>query len=521
MERGYVNFIVGGMYYCMQLADIQKHPESFFNKIIKKEWNPELDAPITIARDGNIFQHIVEFHRQGESFLSKKATAGLVRHIQAEGDYYNLTSLVEVCEKYVVSCIGTNFNRQNINCKYCSEDKDDIVNVVSATWAPFCLEDSRLFNHDCPILKSSSLWSLNIQELCEATVRAPFGKGNESLIDTSVRDALEISADQLNPKLWKEFRADMYPLYKLAPRMKLTLRPYKLVIYKEGGHFTEHRDSVRGENHIGTLVQILESEFTGGELIVRQNDTEMSINEPGEWIAMYGDALHRIEPVTSGTRVALIFDLINVGVPSEYDLFGDSERISDPVPDVDWAHEVDSTTRDNICTALDKELKKYEEVVICLTHLYPVCQADPARLKGGDLVLYQLLAEQESKYDVSILPVKVKSSIDRGDSSSCYLAGALVDLDFEISKTVTKRVPKSGSMLLVIPRHCASNHVLSYSKYIEHVGNEPQAEETMYLVTGFRITKHTVEDSHSNSRAGEKRTLPKVADGVVKKATRD
>ena len=208
-------------------------------------------------------------------------------------------------------------------------------------------------------------------------------------------------------------------------------------------------------------------------------------------------------------------------MPSENDLFGDSERIADPVPDADWAHEVDSTTRDKICNALNRELKKYEEVVICLTHLYPVCQADPACLKGGDLVLYELLAQRESEYDVAIVPVKVKSSIDRGDSSSCYLAGALVDLDFEISKTVTKRVSKSGSTLLVIPRHCTSNHVLSYSEYIEHVGNEPQAEETMYLVTGFRITKHTVEDSHSNISAGGKRPLSNDADEVVKKAIRD
>eukprot|EP01032_Pedospumella_encystans_P028203 gene28203-31859_t len=223
MERAYVNFIVGGMYYCMHLEDIKKHPESFFNKSIKKEWNPELKAPITISRDGNIFQHIVEFHRQGDSFLSKKVTVDLVRQIQAEGDYYNLTSLVEACEKYVVSCIGTNLNRQNITCKYCSEDKDDLVNMVSATWAPFCLEGSRFFNYDSTILKSSTLWSLNINELCEVAVQAPFGKGNESLIDTSVRDALEISADQLNPKLWNEFRADMYPLYKLAPRMNTSL----------------------------------------------------------------------------------------------------------------------------------------------------------------------------------------------------------------------------------------------------------------------------------------------------------
>jgi len=248
--------------------------------------------------------------------------------------------------------------------------------------------------------------------LCDAAVQAPFGKGSELLVDTAVRDALEISAEKLNSELWEEFNVGQFELHKLAPHMKLELRPYKLVIYREGGHFAEHRDSVRGENHIGTLVQILDSEFTGGELVVRQNDTEVSISSPGEYIAMFGDALHRIEPVTSGTRVALIFDLYNVGAVTERDFFEyDTEGMMEPAED-DFAREADSDTRDQIYSALDKELTKYDEVVICLTHLYPVCQADPACLKGGDALLYQLLAQQEGKYEVSIVPVRIQSGIN-------------------------------------------------------------------------------------------------------------
>jgi len=355
------------------------------------------------------------------------------------------------------------------------------------------------------ILKSSTLQSLNLDELCEVAIPAPFGKGSELLIDATVRDALEISANQLDSCLWKRFDAARYPLYELAPRMKLELRPYKLVIYKEGGHFTEHRDSVRGENHIGTLVQILDSKFTGGDLVVRQNDKEVSISKPGEWIAMYGDALHRIEPVTSGTRVALIFDLYNEGAVPDCEFFEDSNRFDSPAAEGDSARNIDEDTRDKIFAALDNELEKYDDVVICLTHLYPLCQADPACLKGGDLVLYQLLAERVSMNEVSIVPVKVNASIDRSDQWNSNISGGIVDLDYELTREFAQI--KEVSTLLVIPLHCTSNHVLSYSEYIEHVGNQPQAEETMYLVTGVRISKRAAVDEPTAPSVGQKRAV--------------
>ena len=95
----------------------------------------------------------------------------------------------------------------------------------------------------------------------------------------------------------------------LAPHLRLTVRPYKLVIYKESGHFDAHRDTVRGDGHIGTLVIILNSEYTGGELEVTHGGRTEVVTGPYNWVAMYGDCLHKINPVTSGTRVSLIYDI--------------------------------------------------------------------------------------------------------------------------------------------------------------------------------------------------------------------
>jgi len=56
MQRDYVNFLVDGMFFCMLLKDIQKYPESYFNAVIKKEWNPDEDVPVKINRDGTLWR---------------------------------------------------------------------------------------------------------------------------------------------------------------------------------------------------------------------------------------------------------------------------------------------------------------------------------------------------------------------------------------------------------------------------------------------------------------------------------
>jgi len=93
-----------------------------------------------------------------------------------------------------------------------------------------------------------------------------------------------------------------------------------------------------------------------------------------------------------------------------------------------------------------------------------------------------------------------------------------VDVEYEVSNEFSNS--KRPCTLLVIPLHCESNHVLSYSEYIEHVGNQPQAEETMYLVTGCRITNRSVPAPEVSENVGQKRTAAEdVTDEAVKKAT--
>jgi hypothetical protein len=105
---------------------------------------------------------------------------------------------------------------------------------------------------------------------------------------------------------------------------ELIAQPYQLLIYEEGGMFKPHRDTLRGENNIATLVVTLPvcGGAKGGELILfhesitsNDGDTEtvellpLDESHNAEWCAFFTDVVHEVKPVTSGYRASLTFHL--------------------------------------------------------------------------------------------------------------------------------------------------------------------------------------------------------------------
>eukprot|EP01032_Pedospumella_encystans_P013191 gene13191-15202_t len=342
MERDHVNFIVGGCFYCLFVEDIEKYPESYFNAVIKKEWNPEQDAPIEIDRDGMMFRYIVEFHHHGELPVTKKRiTVDVVQQIQVEADFYNLPLLVKACEKYVVSCISDRFDKEHfVDCKYCSDDKDNLINVVGALWAPVCSKDE-----------------------------------------------------------------DMY--------------------------------------------------FSGGDY--------------------------------------------NVELGCE--------------------REVNEVTRASVYASLDKELNHYDDVIVCLQQVYLLNQADSDCLRGGDSVLYKLLTQQESKYGLSIVPLRLRYFTDQNDSSNCDLEGEEIDLDNELidsrnrfCRGQTKEKKKKKSILLAVPITTSSDSQFCLGSF-EEPGPDG-LEIATWLATGLRISKRTEVSSESIVNLDNGRVIDEVRVGL-------
>ena len=161
---------------------------------------------------------------------------------------------------------------------------------------------------------------------CQATAlkkcarQAPYGKGTETLVDTSVRRVWEIDADRVeltNPE-WTSvvghaLRAAQSDLG--LEKQKLEANLYKLLLYEPGCFFLAHRDGEKLDRMIGTLIIALPAFHEGGQLVIRHEGCEAIVDFGKEsrfhtqFAAFYADCEHEIRPVTSGFRLALVYNL--------------------------------------------------------------------------------------------------------------------------------------------------------------------------------------------------------------------
>ena len=159
-----------------------------------------------------------------------------------------------------------------------------------------------------------------IRALIEAAERAPYGKGADTLVDRSVRDCWQIDAGRIRigGGGWTGTFDGILEAVTTGlgcPSGSLSAEPYKLLIYETGGFFSAHRDSEKADGMIGTLSISLPTDGSGGELVVRHLDQEISLDmnagDPSElaYAAFYADCPHETRPVREGHRLSLVFNL--------------------------------------------------------------------------------------------------------------------------------------------------------------------------------------------------------------------
>jgi len=165
------------------------------------------------------------------------------------------------------------------------------------------------------------------QQIIDIAERAPYGRGPETLVDTRIRRAWQLSPDQLqlSGAPWTETVETITcrTAADLGVAGGVFAELYKLVLYEPAGFFLEHRDSEKTSGMFGTLVIVLPSPYSGGELIVRHADQETIIALAGDipsevsYAAFYSDCRHELRPVTAGVRLALVYNLIrsDIGAP--------------------------------------------------------------------------------------------------------------------------------------------------------------------------------------------------------------
>jgi len=173
-----------------------------------------------------------------------------------------------------------------------------------------------------------------IMRVCE---QAPFGRGHETLVDTEVRNSWQLDPEKItleNPE-WENgiAVAEKFIAYRLGvEKTPIMLHLYKFLLYKEGGHFSKHRDTEKADRMFATMVVQLPSVHEGGTLLVYKDGTEHPVaHDFGaaaktshfkcHYAVHYADAEHAVVPITQGFRLALVYSLCwpessHVPVPS-------------------------------------------------------------------------------------------------------------------------------------------------------------------------------------------------------------
>ena len=232
------------------------------------------------------------------------------------------------------------------------------------------------------------------RQLIEIAEAAPYGRGTETVLDHDHRRTWQIDASQfsLHGDAWRRDLDNIVhrAVRGLGVKGKVEAQPYKLLIYDEGCFFLPHRDSEKTAGMFATLVIVLPSAYQGGELVVEHQGKRMVLDlrqdDPAEvsYAAFYADCRHEVKPVTTGHRLALVFNLAR------------PKSIRLPKPP---QHEPAIA---HLAEALDVWNGDGDWLIYPLEHAYTEAGLGFANLKARDRARAEVLAEAAKRADCEL-----------------------------------------------------------------------------------------------------------------------
>lgn len=157
------------------------------------------------------------------------------------------------------------------------------------------------------------------KKLAAAADPAHFGRGEDTLLDVSVRDTGQIdpASVTLGGDQWETDLADAVEqlgeqLGVQDPR-RLRVELHSMLVYGKGQFFAPHQDSEKRDTMIATLVVALPSAHSGGELVVTDRGVSKAYAASRSELALvafYADCHHEVLPVRTGHRITLTFNVL-------------------------------------------------------------------------------------------------------------------------------------------------------------------------------------------------------------------
>ena len=281
------------------------------------------------------------------------------------------------------------------------------------------------------------------QAIIQRSRQAPFGKGEETVVDTSVRKTWEIDASKLtikNPHWQGFFDLVLNTVVKnlgVEGGKHVRAEPYKLLLYEEGCIFKPHRDTEKVPGMIATLVLSLPSKHSGGIVQASHGGETMELDTASNSefnltaLAWYADVKHSVLPVTQGYRLVLTYNLImeHSDVPSQ-----SAERLDDRravLPEL---------LRERPGTAPD-----IGHFVFILDHQYTASGLNMATLKGHDALVAQKLRDVCSSADFYLFLAHLDH--ESNPYSDCYYSESEDECRTYLENVVTLDGKKIGGDL--------------------------------------------------------------------------
>ncbi len=231
---------------------------------------------------------------------------------------------------------------------------------------------------------------------------APYGHGEETLVDREVRRTWQVDAERLTieGEGWRESLNTLVSVVKraLGVRGKVEAELYKLLIYDEGSFFIEHRDTEKRKGMFATLVIVLPCDYEGGELLVRHQGQEKCFDlhanaaDSAGFAAFFADCRHEVRPVTAGYRLTLIYNLIRTGKGS----------LPKPADYSQQQQQVVKLLRSWAKAKQQGEAHLPEKLIYPLEHAYTPAEITFSTLKNGDEAVAELLTVAAAESDCEI-----------------------------------------------------------------------------------------------------------------------
>ena len=240
-----------------------------------------------------------------------------------------------------------------------------------------------------------------IRSILKCAERAPYGRGEETILDTSVRNAWQIAPSKvrIEGRSWERTFQQILSTVTDGlgcTGLNVSVELYKLLIYERGGFFLSHRDTEKTDGMFGTLTVVLPSVHSGGELVVRHAGREVTMDLSGGEISelsfatFYADCEHAIKPITKGSRICLVYNLLQRRTGKR------NKAITPPL------YDTEAERAGEILKQTFRKSGAPAKLAWLLEHEYSPAGLSFSGLKGRDAAIAKVLRQATSEADCAL-----------------------------------------------------------------------------------------------------------------------